>query len=180
MDPVKRWSRIAKRAMHDCRVFELGEVTYRHPESGEPRSFFVVDAPDWINVVPLTPEGRVVMIRQFRFGTDDITLEIPGGMCDPGESPAAAAARELREETGYGSDVVESIGWVHPNPAVQSNRCHSFVARNVRPEGPPEPDPNEAFEIVLRDLDEIPGLIAEGAITHSLVIAAFHLLGLRG
>lgn len=179
MDPVKRWNRISKRAMHDCRVFELDEVTYRHPVSGEPRSFFVVEAPDWINVVPLTPDGRVVMIRQFRFGTDEITLEIPGGMCDPGESPPTSAIRELREETGYASDVVEPLGWVHPNPAVQSNRCHSFVARDVRQVGPPDPDPNEAFEIVLHDLAEVPALIASGAITHSLVIAAFHLLGLR-
>ena len=86
---------------------------------------------DWVTVVPITAAGRVVMIRQYRHGTGEIGLEIPGGVIDPGEEPLAAARRELREETGYGASELASIGQVAPNPALQDNRCYSFVARGA-------------------------------------------------
>ena len=86
---------------------------------------------DWVNVVPITAAGRVVMIRQYRHGTGEIGLEIPGGVIDPGEEPLAAARRELREETGYGASELAAIGQVAPNPALQDNRCYSFVARGA-------------------------------------------------
>ncbi len=128
----------------------------------------------------MTDEGRVVLVRQFRFGVDDFTLEIPGGMCDPGESPAETAARELREETGYVAGRLEPLGWVHPNPAIQSNRCHTFLARPAARVGEPQPDPHEAFEIVEEPLDAIDRLILDGRITHALVVGAFQLLRARG
>jgi 8-oxo-dGTP pyrophosphatase MutT (NUDIX family) len=176
--PVKPWRRIAAERLQRCRVFDLDRVRFAPPDGSEPRDYFVVDAPDWINVVPLTADGRVVFVRQFRFGVDAVTLEIPGGMCDGGEDPLAAARRELREETGYDSDELIDLGWVHPNPAVQTNRCHTFLARNARPAGPPEPQGDEAFEIVTVPLEAIPGLIRDGAVTHALVVAAFYRLGL--
>ena len=79
--------------------------------------------PDWINVIPLTDDGQVVMVRQYRFGIEGFTLEIPGGMCDPGEPPLEAARREMREETGYAPSEMIELGWVHPNPPLQNNRC---------------------------------------------------------
>ncbi len=177
---MERWRRLEAKRIRDCRVFALDEVLLEPPGGGRARDFYVVEAPDWINVVPLTADGRVVMIRQYRVGADDVTLEIPGGMCDPGESPAAAALRELREETGYVADDLVPLGWVHPNPAIQGNRCHSFLARGARRAGDPAPDAGEAFEVVTYRLDEVPALIAGGAITHALVVAAFHLLAGRG
>lgn len=179
MGPPARWRRLSSDRVRDCRVFELHEVRFDPDDGRSPAGFYVVDAPEWVNVIPITPSGEVVFVRQFRFGIEDVTLEIPGGMCDPGESPDVAAARELREETGYDGPVA-SIGSVHPNPAIQSNRCHSFVARDVRRVAAPSPDPHESFEVVLRPLDDVPELIRSGAITHSLVIAAFHFLDLRG
>jgi 8-oxo-dGTP pyrophosphatase MutT (NUDIX family) len=130
-------------------------------------------------VVPLTDDRRVVMVRQYRFGIDGFTLEIPGGMCDGGEPPLEAALRELKEETGYEVRETVSLGWVHPNPAVQTNRCHTFLALGAHPAGPPQPDEDESFEVSAVPLDDIPGLIRDGTITHALVIAAFHLLSLR-
>jgi len=144
------------------------------------RDFYVVTAPDWINVIPVTDDDRVILVRQYRFGIEGSTLEIPGGMCDEGEAPADAARRELREETGYDAGELELLGSVHPNPAIQNNRCHSFLAPGVRRVGAPDPDADEAIEVVEVPLSEIPGLIAGGKITHALVIAAFHYLGLAG
>ena len=160
-------------------MFDLQEVRFEPPDGRDPANFYVVDAPDWINVVPLTPEGDVVFVRQYRFGIEDLTLEIPGGMCDPGESPDAAVGRELLEETGYRGRI-EPHGSVHPNPAIQSNRCYSYVARDAVRVADPSPDEHESFEIVLYPFADVPDLIRRGRITHSLVVTAFHLLGHEG
>jgi 8-oxo-dGTP pyrophosphatase MutT (NUDIX family) len=174
---VAPWRPVRSRSVHDCRVFDLREVRFAPPDGRAEADFYVVEAPDWVNVVPLTPEGRVVFVRQYRFGVRDVTLEIPGGMCDPGENPAAAAARELLEETGY-RGAIEPLGSVHPNPAIQSNRCWSFLARDVERVADPDPDPHEQFHVELRAAEDVPELIRSGEITHSLVVTAFHLLGL--
>ena len=174
--PIRPWRRLSAERLADCRGFELDRGRFAPPDGTGPRDFFVVAAPDWINVVPITPDGRVVFVRQFRFGIDGITLEIPGGMCDAGEDPATAARRELREETGYDSDELVDLGWVHPNPAVQTNRCHTFLARNARKVGAPAPDGDEAFEVLTVPLADVPGLIRDGSITHALVVAAFYRL----
>jgi len=173
LDP---WRRIGSRRLQRCRIFDLNQVRFDPPDSRPARDFWVIEAPDWINVIPLTAQGDVLFVRQFRFGTEDFTLEVPGGMCDPGETPLAAARRELLEETGFEAQEVVELGWVHPNPAVQTNRCHSFLARNVIRVADPTPDPNEEFEQVSVPLVEVARLIAERRITHSLVIAAFHFL----
>jgi ADP-ribose pyrophosphatase len=156
-------------------------VRFEPPDDGPARPFYVIEAPHWINVIPLTAEGSVLMVRQFRFGIEDLTLEIPGGMCDGDEAPIVAARRELREETGYDSDDLIELGWVHPNPPVQNNRCYTYLARNPYRVGDPEPDRDERFEQVRVALDDVPRLIADRTITHALVLAAFHLLeGSRG
>jgi len=149
----------------------------RSPESGSAHDFFVLDAPDWVNVIPLTPDEKVVCVRQYRAGTDTVTLEIPGGMIDPGDpTPTAAAAREMREETGYLASRYEDLGVVAPNPAIQSNRCHTICAVDAYRDGPQALDGSEVIDVELVDLADIPSLIMSGRITHSLVVAAFYLL----
>ena len=176
---MKPWTKLDARPLHRGRVFDLEEVRFRHPVEGDSRGFCVLSAPDWINIIPLTPEGRVVMVRQYRFGVEGFTLEIPGGMCDPGEAPAAAARREMLEESGYDSRSIAPLGWLHPNPAIQSNRCHTFLARDARKVAEPRPDTNEMFEVTDVALEDVPRLIASGAISHSLVVGAFYLFDHR-
>ncbi len=179
---MEAWRRLERERILGCRVFDVERVRLERPRDRAAREFYVLAAPEWVNVIPLTPEREVILVRQFRVGIGEVTLEIPGGMCDPGEAPEEAARRELLEEAGCEAARWEPLGAVHPNPALQGNRCHTFLAREVRPARGRaiQADPDEAFELVRCPLREVPRWIAEGRITHALVVAAFQLLAARG
>jgi len=138
--------------------------------------FVYLDSPDWVNVVPLTSDRRVVLIEQFRHGRSEVTLELPGGMVDEGETSLEAGVRELREETGYEGERAQLIGFVTPNPAIQNNRCHTALVYDVERRFQPSLDGNEEIAVRLVPLAEIPELIRSGTIHHALVVAAFHHL----
>ena len=174
------WRRLGSEHLADCRVFKVRRDRSADPRDGREHDFFVIEAPDWINVVPLTDDGRVVLVEQYRHGTGEISLEIPGGMVDPGERPEETAARELLEETGYGGGELTLVGRTRPNPAIQNNWLHTYVARGVRFRAAPVFHGTEHTVVRLVPLEEVPRLIREGAVTHSLVVAAFHLLSLGG
>lgn len=179
--PIERWEKTGTEYLGDFRIFRIRADSSRSPRTGVIHRFFVLESPDWVNVIPLTPEGNVVMIRQFRHGTEDVTLEVPGGMVDAEDGdPSVSAARELREETGYEAGDIVHLGSVAPNPAFLNNRCHSYLARDVRRVTEPRLDGAEdiAFEEI--PLADIPTLIRGGAITHSLTITAFFYLNLAG
>ncbi|MGH7931994.1 MAG: NUDIX hydrolase [Candidatus Binataceae bacterium] len=171
----RRWKTLESECVYHTPIFDLRRRHAGHPRRGE-RDFFVLDAPAWVNIIPLTPRREVVMVRQYRHGVDGFTLEIPGGMMDPGDrSPMTAARREMVEECGYDSELVVALGKVHPNPAIQPNFCYSFFARDVRKIAEPNNDTSgsEETEVVTVPLARIKQLIASGRITHALVIAAF-------
>ena len=139
----------------------------------------MVKAPDWVNVIPVLADGRVVLIRQWRYGIAASCLEIPGGMVDPNENAEEAAARELLEETGYNARKMKPLGVTHPNPAFLSNQLTTYLASDldlVEPEREEFGVDDERITVELTPMSEIPELIREGAITHALVIAAFQLL----
>jgi ADP-ribose pyrophosphatase len=178
---IRSWPIRARRELLSTRIFRLTGRRCRSPRTGEEHEFVVLESADWVNVIPLLDDGRVVLVRQYRHGREEVTLEIPGGMIDPDDaSPAEAARRELLEETGYAAERVEPIGVIEPNPAIQANLCHSFVASGLRLQQPQMLDGTEEIEVDTAPLDEIPRLIREGRIGHSLVVVAFcHYLGLR-
>jgi 8-oxo-dGTP pyrophosphatase MutT (NUDIX family) len=151
----------------------------RSPRTSLPHPFYVLDCPDWVNVIALTDRNEVVLVRQFRAGTRSVTLEIPGGGVEPHDrTPLLAARRELREETGHSARRWKRLGVVQPNPAILTNRCTTYLAGGCRPVGEIMPDAGEDLAVELVPLTRIPSLIRRGEITHSLVIAAFHFLSL--
>ena len=168
------WTWISSKILTACRIFTVKQEIYRSPRTDKEHEFYLLDSGDWVNVIPLTSDEKVILVKQFRFGTKDFSLEIPGGMLDDGEPPAQAARRELLEETGYAGDEPILLGMVHPNPAIHTNRCYSYLIRNVTFNHPPRQDSTEDIEAQIVPLAEIPRLIRDGQITHALVIAAFY------
>lgn len=135
-------------------------------------TYYRLHAPDWVNIVPITPAGEVVLIRQHRWGVDAETLEIPGGMVDPGESPEVGGVRELEEETGYGGGRVVPLGWMHPNPAIQGNKCWMYAMLDAVVVGETNLDAGENIDVELVSLSELPSLLDRGAISHALAIVS--------
>ena len=172
----KKWKTLDTKQIFGNKVFGLREDKVLSPKTENTHPVWVMDAPTWINIIPITKEQKVIMIKQYRFGSQDISLEIPGGMVDAEEDALSAAVRELKEETGYGSDEVREIGKISPNPALMSNHAYSYVAYNVEKVGDQQLDNMEDIEVLEIDLDKIPNLITSGEIDHSLVISAFYLL----
>lgn len=161
-----------------------GERVFSHPfmsvrrdrfvddATGLEREAFLVEMPDWVNVVAVDDSRNLLLVRQFRFGTRTETAEIPGGAIDPGESPLDAAKRELLEETGYAATSWREIGVVEPNPAIQGNVCTTFLAHGL--ERTTDHDADEIDGVEFMAFEEVRGRIRDGEIRHALVIAAIH------
>ncbi len=134
--------------------------------------FAIIQAPDWMNIIPLTADNKVVLVEQYRYGTEEPTLELPGGMVDSGEQPEETARRELLEETGYDVGEMEYLGNVSSNPAFLTNQTHMYVAQNCRKIQEQELDGNERINVHLMPLDDFLELVNNGTVHHSLVVAA--------
>jgi 8-oxo-dGTP pyrophosphatase MutT (NUDIX family) len=170
----KPWDLLFTERRESLRIFGLRVDRAVSPRTGKAHDFYVLESGSWVNVIPITPAQEVVLIRQYRHGTREVTLEIPGGIVEPGDSPLEAARRELQEETGYEADEMADLGFVHPNPAFLDNRCYTFIARDVRRTAAQQQDEKEDIQVLLEPLSEIKRLIREGSIAHSLVIGAFY------
>lgn len=169
---LKPWNKVSSQSLGDYRIFRLRADRAISPRTGKEHEFLVLDSVNWVNVVATTSDGNLVMIEQFRHGSGTVELEIPGGMIDPHDSsPEAAAIRELREETGYAGQNPRIIGQVFPNPAIMSNTCFTVMVEQSRCVHPVEFDHGEDLITRLVPIPDIPTLVKNGTIRHSLVIA---------
>lgn len=173
------WRVLESEVEFRCRPFTVVRRRSRSDSLARTDDFFVLETAAWANVVPVTPDGDVICVRQFRHGVGAFTLEVPAGLIDPADvSPQAAAERELREETGYRCARLEPVGVLQPNPALFTNRCHVFVAVDATYAGPPQWDPNEEMEVVRVPAGAMCELVRAGEVGNALTVAALYLASL--
>ena len=172
---IRPWKKIRSTPIGDFRIFTMRSDVKKSPRTGEEHDFYVIDAVNWVNVIAVTPDQQLVMIEQYRHGSDTVELEIPGGMMDPGETdPVVSAVRELREETGYEGENARVLGRIWSNPAILSNRTITVLIENCRLKHEVDWDFGEDLATRLVPAAEIPGLVAGEKIGHSLVVAALY------
>jgi 8-oxo-dGTP pyrophosphatase MutT (NUDIX family) len=176
---IKPWQKLRSDSLGDFRVFTVRRDWKVSPRTGGEHEFFVLDCVNWVNVIALKPDGQIVLVEQYRHGSETIELEIPGGVMDASDpSPVATAQRELREETGYEGENARIIGEVFSNPAIMSNTCFTVLVENCRCVHPLELDHGEDLITRLAPITDIPRLVAEGKIRHSLVVVGLYFFDL--
>ena len=166
----KSWKVLRSEQGPELPIFNVRYDWMKNPRNGAELKAVVLDVPDWVTISAVTPDKRIVVVRQYRFGIAGFTTELPAGLVNPGEPHRDAAVRELREETGYTSDDWVYLGWVQPNPAYQNNRLHQWLARDVRLTAPRELDEGEDIDVLVLTTEETRREVAEGRFRNSLAL----------
>ena len=177
MNDNLEWKEEGRKTVFNCPIFSVGERYCRSPDDSL-KTFSVLDASNWAIVVPVveTEKGReFVMVRQWRHGARALSLEFPGGVFEKGEDPAAAAARELREETGYSAKTIEKLGEFNPNPAIMSNQVYFFLAKDLGLRAEQELDEDEYVEVVRIPWKEVLNGLGKAPYIHALMGTALAL-----
>ncbi|KIX12527.1 NUDIX hydrolase [Dethiosulfatarculus sandiegensis] len=173
---VKPWKLVSEKDKADLGLFRVKGRKAVSPLNGLVHEFMVVNMPDWLQLLPITQEGRVVLVKQYRHANQMIGLEAPGGLVEPDDpDPGLAALRELREETGYGGGEVFHLGTFWPQPAMLANQAHFYLAKGVSLQGPQEQDPGEDIEVVLAWPEEMEEMIAKGRVHNAMTVLAWTL-----
>ena len=169
------WEKVSSKPLGNFRVFSLRSDKKISPRTKLPHDFYVLDSSTWVNVIAVTPNDQLVMVEQFRHGTNTVELEIPGGIMDPTDAdPVATGVRELREETGYEGRDARVLGEVFPNPAIMSNTCYTILVRDCVLKHPTQFDGGEDIITRLVPVADIPTLVTSKKIRHSLVLCALY------
>ena len=172
---IHPWKKLSTKKLGDFRIFTIRSDAKISPRTGKEHDFFVLDSVDWVNVIAITPQNEIVLVEQFRHGSETVELEIPGGIMDvTDESPVATGVRELREETGYEGKNAQLIGKVFANPAIMSNTCFTVLVQNCDLRHDVKFDSGEDLITRLVPVSEIPDLVSSGKIAHSLVVVALY------
>lgn len=177
---MNRWEIKTGKELFRRRIFSVKDIECYHPDKDITHRFFTISTPDWINIVATTEDGRFIMVRQHRLGTDEITLETPGGLIEEGESPEETARRELREETGYEAGEIHLLKKLSVNPAIFSNYIYFYYAGNCRRIYDQDLDPAEDIEVLTFSRNEILEMIRSGPISHTIIVTALFLYFLSG
>lgn len=171
----RKWALDEAETIFKNSFLQLSRERCSHPELGS-HNFYVLGLRDWVNITPVTSEGKILLVKQYRRGTDEITVEIPSGSMDRGEdAPLPAARRELREETGYVAGQMVPLCRVAVNPAIQDNYCHMYLATDCTYDGELQPDATEEIEVLSLTPGEVEDMLARGEITHSLGVLGLTL-----
>ena len=175
---IKKWKKNSSKYLFENKIFKMRQDEVTSPKLKTNHEVWVMEVPTWVNIIPITQSGEVVLVNQYRFGMEKFSLEIPGGMADGDEDPKLAAIRELNEETGYVAKEVIEIGRVESNPAIMSNHTYTYLALDCEPLNDQRLDGTEDIDIILKNIRDIPNLIRNGEIEHALVISAFYFYNL--
>ena len=169
-----KWKALDSEEIFKAGFFRLRKDRCEMPDGRIMPRYYVMEFPDWVNVFPVTEEGEVLLVKQYRHASGQIHLELPGGSSEPGssESVEEAALRELVEETGYSSQELIRVGTHYPNPAMQNNRMHSFIALNCKKTQEPQFDPYEELELYPRSIEQVRTHLAQGDIDHTIMVAS--------
>jgi len=171
---MEKWKVNSTRELFRSHIVDLEGRFSVNPRNGVEAEYYVASFPDWCNVVAITPEKELILIRHYRHGSGEFEIEFPGGCIDKGESPVAAAVRELKEETGYEGDPPVLIGNVSPNPAFQTNRCYTVLIKNACKMTDQSLDEGEDIEILKKPVSEFSEMIRSGKVNNCMIITAFY------
>lgn len=179
---LQPWEVDRSEYLQDCRIFRLRRDHAISPATGKQGDFYVLDAPDWVSLVPITDDGMLICVAQYRHGSQRISLETPAGLVETGEAPEEAAARELREETGYAARSMSVLGRTFANSAFMTNHMTAILAEGCTLKDPTAWDEHEELELRLIPVSEIPQLLASGTIenTSSALALSWYLLYMAG
>ena len=165
------WPLLKEESVLETPIFSVHCQTCRSPKDGQDKGFYVLKSGDWAQALAITKKGEAVLVRQFRQGSRELSLELPGGVIEKGQTPLAAAQRELREETGYTAPKWRKLATFKPNPAVRNNLAHLFLAEEAELTETTEFDENEDLELITVPLARLKEMVMNGEIDHAIMAA---------
>lgn len=169
---IKKWQKLASKYLVQEKWATLRVDTCKLQNGTVKDDYYVLEYPNWVNAVALTKDNQMILVRQYRFAADIISLEIPGGVIDDGEAPEAAIKRELLEETGYSFETCELIATLYPNPATSTNKTFTYLLKGGTKTHEQHLDEHEILNVELYSIDEVKQLLKDNKIDQSLHTAA--------